>query len=64
MRFCVDRLSRAFLIRCVFDESAQRASVYGRPKWIDMNAACQARTHKCGQSLRINFSYQCLFLSS
>ena len=39
MRFCFDRLSRAFLNRCVFDESAQRASVYGRPKWIDMNAA-------------------------
>ena len=31
MRFCFDR--------CVFDESAQRASEYGRPKWIDMNAA-------------------------
>ena len=39
MRFCFDRLSRAFLNRCVFDESVQRASVDGRPKWIDMNAA-------------------------
>ena len=39
MRFRFDPLSRAFLNRCVLDENAQRASVDGGPKWIDMNAA-------------------------
>ena len=38
MRFRFDPLSRAFSNRCVFDENAQRISVDGRPKCIEMYA--------------------------
>ena len=38
MRFRFDPLSRAFSNRCVFDENAQRISVDGRPKRIEMYA--------------------------
>ena len=35
-RFCFDRLSRAFSNRCVLDENAQRISVGGTPKRLEM----------------------------
>ena len=38
MRFHLYPLSRAFSIRCVFDENAQRFSVDRRPKRIEMYA--------------------------
>ena len=38
MHFRFDPLSRAFSNRCVFDENAQRISVDGRPKCIEMYA--------------------------
>ena len=38
MRFRVDPLLRTFPNRCVFDENAQRISVEGRPKRIEMYA--------------------------
>ena len=38
MRFRFDPLSRAFSNRCVFNENAQRISVDGRPKRIEMYA--------------------------
>ena len=41
MRFRVDPLLRTFSNRCVFDENAQRISVDGRPKRIEMYAFSQ-----------------------
>ena len=38
MRFRFDPPSRAFSNRCVFDENAQRISVVGKPKRIEMHA--------------------------
>ena len=44
MRFCFDPLSRAFSNRCVLNENAQRISVDGRPKSIEMYAFSNENT--------------------
>ena len=55
VRFRFDPPSRAFSNRCVFDENAQRISVDGKPKRIEIHAFSKRKRSFFGQGL-IHFS--------
>ena len=52
MRFRFDPLSRAFSNGCVFDENAQRISLDGRPKGMEMCAFSKTIKSKNGLTIR------------
>ena len=55
MRFRFDPLSRAFSNRCVFDENAQRISVDGRRKRIEMCSVFKRKRISLDGALVIRF---------
>ena len=63
MRFRFDPPSRAFSNRCVFDENAQRISVDGKPKRIDMHAFSKRKRSFLDRVLFISLYKRCFFFS-
>ena len=63
MRFRFDPPSRAFSNRCVFDENAQRISVDGKPKRIEMHAFSKRKRSFLDRVLFISLYKRCFFFS-
>ena len=61
MRFRFDPPSRAFSNRCVFDENAQRVSVDGKPKRIEMHAFSKRKRSFLDRVLFISRYKRCFF---
>ena len=58
-RIRFDPLSREFSNRCVFDENAQRISVDGRPKRIEMYAAFSNENALVLTRTKLNAQFRC-----
>ena len=63
MRFRFDPHARAFSNRCVFDENAQRISVDGKPKRIEMHAFSKQKRSFLDRVLFISL-YKRVFFSA
>ena len=64
VRFRFDPPSRAFSNRCVFNENAQRISVEGKPKRIEVHAFSKRKGSILDTVLFISLYKRCFFFSA